>query len=101
MRPLQPLSDINEMTRNSGRSSHCRTDKMRPPSGALTAFEITVRRGRAMFSRPQSVGIHCKTHRTSRITPFKSSLAEDHIQTLAFGLFFDQTRAWNNHRLDD
>ena len=44
MRPLQPLSDINEMTRNSGRSSHCRTDKMRPPAGALTAFEITVRR---------------------------------------------------------
>ena len=61
---------------------------MRATASPLTAFEVSIARRRAAFTRLQNVGVHAQTHRAPGLTPFKSRFAEDPIETFAFSSFF-------------
>src|ERR1700761_4152135 len=69
--------------------------------GALTTFEITIRRGRATFARIQPVGVHGETHRATRFTPFETGIGKDLVEAFTFRLRLHETRTRHYHGQTD
>ena len=72
------------LDRRGGR--HLRTQQMCPPTLALPAVEIPVRRGRAALARLELVRIHRKAHTAARMPPLGAEIHKDFIQALGFRL---------------
>ncbi len=61
-------------------------------AGALTAFEVAVRRRSATFARAQAVGVHSQTHGATRLAPLETRGLENFIQAFFFRLRLNQAR---------
>ena len=68
------------MTADRRRSRNGRAAKHRPCSGALTPFEIAVRRRKAILPGGNLVCIHRQAGRTSRLPQFEPRRCKDPIQ---------------------
>lgn len=73
---------------------------MSSSSWSLSSLEISITRTRASLSWAEHIRIHSETHRASRLSPVESSVDEDRVESFGFGLGFDETGSWYNHRVD-
>jgi len=69
------LSNIYEMSSDSGGGSHCRADKMRASTTSLTTLEIAVAGRGTAFAFGEAVAVHGDTHRAPRLTPIRAGIA--------------------------
>src|SRR3990167_809482 len=98
---LDQFAHIDKTTSHRRRRSHRRAYQVSTPTGALTAFEVTVGGGCAMLAAAQLVRVHRQAHGAARLTPLKAGFDKDVVQTFLFRLGFDQTGTWHHHRLLD
>src|ERR1700752_3669830 len=63
---------------------------------SLTSFKVSFSGCLATFTGLKNGSIHSQTHRTARLTPFKTGIAEYSIQSFLFCRLLDRVRPWNN-----
>src|SRR5947199_7368267 len=73
---------------------------MRAAAGALPAFEVAVRRGRAALARLEDVRVHAEAHRAAGTPPLEPGLDEDPVQPFGFRLRLHLSRSGDDHRAD-
>ena len=59
---------------------------MRAAAGSLPALEVAVRSRGAALTGKEDVGVHAKTHRATRIAPFKARGGEDAVEAFLLRL---------------
>src|SRR3954470_3485979 len=74
---------------------------MRPRPRTLPSYEIPVRGGSTTFAARYFIGVHCETHRATRLTPLESRRNKHAVEPFGFGLALDQPRAGNDQSLTD
>jgi hypothetical protein len=79
------------MSGNGCSRSHGGTYQMCTATLPLPTLEISIGGRGTALTGLKPVGIHGKTHRTTRLPPFKTGLYENLIQTFLFRLLFYQT----------
>src|SRR5688500_1327241 len=77
---------------------HGRAHQVGAASWPLPAFKVAIGGRSATFTRFKTVIVHRKAHRTSRLAPFKSCVAEYPVQPLLLRLVLDQARTRHDHR---
>src|SRR6478735_2430579 len=71
-----------ELAHDGGGGGDGGRDEVRLHAGALTAFEVAVRGGRAALAGSEVVGVHADAHRAARAAPLGARGLEDLVQTL-------------------
>src|ERR1041385_6569661 len=95
--PLFPVSDIDEMSLDRGRDGHGRRHEMRPATGPLAPFEITIAGRGAALSWLKYVGIHRQAHTETGFAPLTSPLFDQPTEPCLSRLLLPQARPWHNH----
>src|SRR5437764_1293604 len=94
---VYPLSYINKVSGDGGRSGHRGADQMRATAASLSAFKIPIAGRSAAFARFQDVGIHAETHRAARLAPLKAGVKKDSIEAFVLGYALHILRPGHDH----
>src|SRR6266508_1618917 len=89
-----------EAALHGGRGRDDGRDEVRTATGALTSFEVAVRRRRAALARTQHVRVHPEAHRAAGVAPLEASFAEDAVEALALRLLLHARRSRNDESAD-